>query len=215
MYAWKGKHPDKYVDILVTSVPFSSSQVALSLLPCLPSSSVIELIFNDTRCRIGAVVDRKATVPRRQEERMPTSADMVGAITANGYMLVVILMFVARLVGWLEVGRWLGLASSLVIIPLIYLLIVGFRAERSAIYFVWLGLMLGFALFELIVDDLLRVDFRSVRRAVVPYVMFFFGATGGMIGVASQAGKPWTALTIVVFLVMAALAFIQRAVTGL
>ena len=46
--------------------------------------------------------------------------------------------------------------------------------------------MILFALFELIVDQILRVDFRSMQWAVIPYVMFFFAATGGMIGVAAQ-----------------------------
>jgi hypothetical protein len=45
--------------------------------------------------------------------------------------------------------------------------------------------------------------------------MFFFAATGGMIGVASQAGKSWSMATTIVFLIMAILAFVQRGVTGL
>ena len=141
--------------------------------------------------------------------------DLVGAITANVYMLLIIAMFAARILGWLEIGRWVGIASSLVLIPLIYLFIVGFKTDRHIIYFVWLTLMILFALFELIVDDILRVDFRSVQWAVVPYVMFFFAATGGMIGVAIQAGKPWNILTYIMFLIMAVLAFVQRGITGL
>jgi hypothetical protein len=142
-------------------------------------------------------------------------ADLIGAITANVYMLLIIAMFAARILGWLEIGRWVGIASSLVLIPLIYLFLVGFKTDRRMIYFVWLTLMILFALFELIVDDILKVDFRSVQRAVVPYVMFFFAATGGMIGVAAQAGKPWSIVTSVVFLIMAVLAFVQRGITGL
>ena len=130
-------------------------------------------------------------------------------------MILIIVMFVARILGWLEIGRWVGLASSLVLIPLVYLFIVGLKTDRQAIYFVWLALMILFALFELIVDDILRVDLRSVQRVVIPYVMFFFAATGGMIGVAAQAGRPWTIVTSVIFLIMAALAFIQRSVTGM
>ena len=130
-------------------------------------------------------------------------------------MILIIVMFVARILGWLEIGRWVGLASSLVLIPLVYLFIVGLKTDRQAIYFVWLALMILFALFELIVDDILRVDFRSVQRAVIPYVMFFFAATGGMIGVAAQAGKPWSIVTSIVFLIMAVLAFVQRGLTGL
>ena len=146
---------------------------------------------------------------------LPRISDLVGAITADAYMILIIVMFVARILGWVEIGRWVGLASSLVLIPLVYLFIVGLKTDRQAIYFVWLALMILFALFELIVDDILRVDLRSVQRVVIPYVMFFFAATGGMIGVAAQAGRPWSIVTSVIFLIMAALAFIQRSVTGM
>jgi hypothetical protein len=143
------------------------------------------------------------------------TANLVGAIAASVYMLLIIAMFTARIFGWLEIVLWIGITSSLVIIPLIYLVVVGLKTDRRMIYFVWLTLMILFALFELIVDDMLEVDFRSVQWAVVPYVMFFFAATGGMIGVAAQAGKPWSIVTSVVFLVMAVLAFVQRGITGL
>jgi hypothetical protein len=36
-----------------------------------------------------------------------------------------------------------------------------------------------------------------------------------MIGLAAQAGKPWSIGTSIVFLIMAVLAFVQRRVTGL
>jgi hypothetical protein len=143
------------------------------------------------------------------------TANLVGAITANVYMLLIIAMFTARILGWLEIGRWTGIISSLIIIPLIYLFVTGLKTDRPKIYFVWLALMILFLLFELIVDDILQVDFRSVNWAVIPYVMFFFAATGGMIGVAMQAGKPWTRLTCIMFLIMAIMAFVQRGISGL
>jgi hypothetical protein len=46
-------------------------------------------------------------------------------------------------------------------------------------------------------------------------VMFFFAGTGGLIGIASQAGKNWTYAAIVLFFLMTALAFWQRAKTGM
>jgi hypothetical protein len=130
-------------------------------------------------------------------------------------MILIIAMFSARILGWLEIGSWIGISSSLVIIPLIYLFFVGLKTNRPVIYFGWLGLMILFGIFELIFDDILKVDFRNVTWAVILYVMFFFAATGGMIGVASLAGKRWTRLTCVIFLIMAALAFVQRGITGL
>jgi hypothetical protein len=130
-------------------------------------------------------------------------------------MLLVIALCAARMTGRLELASWIGLASFLVVIPLVYLFVTGLRANRRIIYFVWLGLMVLFVLFELTVDHILEIDFKSTQWAVVLYVMFFFGATGGMIGLAAQAGRRWVTVTSLVFLVMAALAFIQRAVTGL
>ena len=143
------------------------------------------------------------------------TANLIGAITANVYMLLVIAVFIARMLGQLEIGQWIGLVSTLALIPLAYLFVVGLRTNRRRIYFLWLVLMILFLLFELIGDHILRLDFRSVQWAVVPYVMFFFGATGGMIGVAAQAGKPWAIVTVLTFLIMATLAFIQRSMTGL
>ena len=142
-------------------------------------------------------------------------ADLIGAIKANVHMLLIIAVFVARILGLLEISRWIGFTSSLVIFPLLYLFIVGLRTSRRKIYFAWLALMILFVLFELIIDQILRVDLRSQQSSVVPYVMFFFAATGGMIGVASQAGKTWAITTVIIFLIMATLAFVQRGITGL
>ena len=50
---------------------------------------------------------------------------------------------------------------------------------------------------------------------VIGYVVLFFAGSGGMLGVAANAGRGWTILTVILFFVMAALAFIQRAVTGM
>ena len=142
-------------------------------------------------------------------------ADLIGAITANVYMFLIIAVFVARILGLLEISRWIGFTSSLVIFPLLYLFIVGLRTSRRKNYFVWLALMILFVLFELIIDQILRVDLRSQQSSVIPYVMFFFAATGGMIGVASQAGKTWAITTVIIFLIMAVMSFVQRGITGL
>jgi len=128
--------------------------------------------------------------------------NLVGAVTANLYMLLIIAVFVSRILGWFETGRWVGFAASLVIVPLVYLFVVALRTGQRKIYFVWLALMALFALFELVVDQILRIDLRSSQWTVVPYVMFFFAATGGMIGVASQTGRRWTILTCVLFLII-------------
>ena len=141
--------------------------------------------------------------------------DLLGAIVAEVYMLLIIAMFIARLLGRSQLGHWLGLVSMFAIIPLIYLLATARSTNRPPIYFVWLGLMIFFLVVEFIIDYILKLNFRGVQWAVILYVMLFFGATGGMIGLAAQAGRWWAGVTGCTFLIMAALAFIQRAKTGL
>ena len=141
--------------------------------------------------------------------------DLLGAFTANAYFVVIIAVFACRLLGRSDVARWIGLASFLAVVPLVYLLVDAFRTNRPGMYFAWVGLAIVFLVGELVFDGVLQLEFRSVRWATVTYVVVFFAATGGMIGITSQAGRWWTVATLVTFWAMAVLAFVQRAKTGL
>ena len=99
--------------------------------------------------------------------------------------------------------------------PLLYFLFSAAALGRPSIYYIQLFVMIGFIILELVLDYILKVEFRQVRWTAIAYVMFFFAGTGGMIGIASLAGKPWSVISIVLFLIMAALAFYQQAKTGM
>jgi len=142
--------------------------------------------------------------------------NLLGAVTTLAYFSSMILIFVLRLLGRPAYGRWLGLVQTLVAIPLVvYMLYNARQFERPRLYFIQVCLFLTFLLVELLIDYLWKLDFRQVRWMVITYVTFFFAATGGMIGVASQAGSGWTVAAAILFLIMAVLAFVQRAVTGM
>lgn len=49
---------------------------------------------------------------------------------------------------------------------------------------------------------------------MIIYVTLFFAGTGGMIGVAAQAGPFWTTFAVVLFLVMTGMSFYQRVKSG-
>ena len=61
------------------------------------------------------------------------------------------------------VADGIGLAPSVVAIPMACLFVSGLPANRRSIYFVWLGLLILFAVVELIVDHFLEIGFRNVR----------------------------------------------------
>ena len=143
------------------------------------------------------------------------STNLLGAILANIINISTILVFVFRLLDKPETGHWMGIIIQVSIIPLVYLLYTAKRFYRHRIYFIWIGLMIVFIIVEFIVDWYPKVDFRDNLSIVIPYVMLFFGSTGGMIGVSSLAGKKWTIVTVITFMIMFVLAFIQRSVTGM
>ncbi len=100
-------------------------------------------------------------------------------------------------------------------IPLVYLLVTAPQLQRPALYYLQIGLMLAWILVEALLDYILKLDFRKIRWMVISYIVLFFAGTGGMLGVAAYAGRGWTIVAGILFLLMAILAFVQRAVTGM
>lgn len=141
--------------------------------------------------------------------------NLFGAIVANVINISTISIFIARLLGKPDTGHWIGIFVQLSIIPLSYLLYSAKPLKRPKIYCIWISLMIVFIIVEFLLDWYPKVDFRDNLAIIIPYIMLFFGATGGMIGVASLAGKRWTMITTTTFLIMAVLAFVQRQVTGM
>ena len=141
--------------------------------------------------------------------------NLFGAYLATFILLTSSLIFVFRLLHLYKAEYRTGIAFMLSAIPIFYLVYASADFERPALYYIQLGLMIGFIIIELLLDYILKVDFRHTKWMAISYVMFFFASTGGMIGIASQAGKFWTIFSIILYLIMVALAFIQHAKTGL
>ncbi len=146
---------------------------------------------------------------------MLEKANLLGAIVAVSLYSLYILMIIFRLLGRVQFGHWLASLQFFSVIPLVYLLLKAPQLGRPVLYYVQIGLMLVFLLVELLLDYIYMVDFRQVRWMVISYVMLFFAATGGLLGVAAYAGRTWMVAAVILFLIMAVLAFVQRALTGM
>jgi len=146
---------------------------------------------------------------------MLKKTNLLGAIVAVAFYVSAILVFIFRLMGQPQFGYWIGYFEFLLGVPMIYLLVKAPQLERPALYYIQIGLMLAWLIMEASLDYILKVDFRQVGWMVICYVVLFFAGTGGMLGVARNAGRGWAVLAIILFLVMAILAFVQRAVTGM
>jgi hypothetical protein len=152
------------------------------------------------------------TVSHDEEDIVQPTA-VLGAIVADLIFVLCSLIFVARVAGRAVIEHWLGLVLTLAVAPLTYLLLSA--RGRPPLYYVQLALMIAFLVLELVWDYVLKVPFRQARWTTIIYVTLFFAATGGMIGVATRAGRAWGISAIVLFLVMAILAFTQHGKTGL
>jgi hypothetical protein len=146
---------------------------------------------------------------------MLEKTNLLGAVTAIAFFASAILVFVFRLVGKPQYGHWLGYFEFLLAIPLIFLLLKAPQLGRPALYYIQIGCMLAWLVLEALLDYILKVDFRNVRWIVISYVVLFFAGTGGMLGVASNAGRGWSVPAIILFWIMAVLTFVQRVITGM
>lgn len=145
---------------------------------------------------------------------MRETLDLLGALVAVVFYVSATLVFIFRLLGNPRVGHWIGYGELLLAIPLVYLLVSAPALKRPTLYYLQIGLMLAWLLVEALLDYILKFEFRQINWIVISYVVLFFAATGGMLGVAANAGRGWTIAAGILFLIMAILAFVQRAVTG-
>jgi len=146
---------------------------------------------------------------------MLAKTNLLGAVVAVAFFVSAILVFTSRLLGKPNYGHWFGYFEFLLAIPLIYLLLKAPQLQRPALYYIQIGCMLAWLVVEALLDYILKVDFRSVRWMVISYVVLFFAGSGGMLGVAANAGRGWTILASILFLIMAVLTFVQRLMTGM
>jgi hypothetical protein len=141
-------------------------------------------------------------------------ANLLGAVVAIAFYASAILVFVFRLLGKPQYGHWIGYFEFLLAIPMIFLLLKAPQLERPALYYIQIGCMLAWLVVEALLDYICEIDFRNLRWMAIGYVVLFFAGTGGMAGVVRYAGRGWSISAIILFLIMAVLTFVQRAVTG-
>jgi hypothetical protein len=145
---------------------------------------------------------------------MKASLDLLGAIVAHVIFVSSIVTFLARIFLGTRPGHWIGIPILLMTFPLAYLLIRAPEYGRPLLYYLQVGLMIAWLILLFILDYLLHYNFRDTQWMVISYVVLYFAGAGGMIGLASNAGRTWTISSVILFLISGVLAFVQRAVTG-
>jgi hypothetical protein len=102
-------------------------------------------------------------------------------LCANVFNLLVVGIMLSRPKQQKQLERYLGLASILLILPL-SIVVIFYMINRAGFWMIALPtLMILFLLLELIVDYVLKYEFRQTRW-LGPYLLFFYMAQWGLIG---------------------------------
>ena len=146
---------------------------------------------------------------------MEKDLDFLGAIVAHVIFISSIITFASRMIFKLQPGHWVGIPILLMAFPLGYLLLKAPEFNRPFLYYIQIGTMLVWLIVLFLVDYVLKYDFRQTQWMVISFVVLAYAGMGGMIGIAALAGREWTISAIILFLIVAVLGFVQRAVTGI
>lgn len=146
---------------------------------------------------------------------MKEKLDFLGAIVAHVIFISSIITFTSRMIFGLKPGHWIGVPILLMAFPLGYLLLKAGELQRPALYYIQISVMLIWLIVLFLVDYIFKYDFRQKQWMVICYVVLYFAGLGGMIGISTLAGRGWAASSIILFFIVAILAFIQRAITGI
>ena len=146
---------------------------------------------------------------------MAERLDLFGAAVAYVIYVSSIVVFSSRIVFGISPGHWIGVPYLLTALPLGYLLVKAPGVGRPLLYYVQVGLMLGSIIVIFLLDYVYETEWRDTQWMVVAFVTLYFAGIGGMIGIASHAGQGWTVGAVTLFFVAAAMALVQRGVTGL
>ena len=137
-------------------------------------------------------------------------SNKIGAATAITFFCSAILVFTARLTGWLHIYYWAAIAEFCLIIPLVFLVISAPRQNRPITYYIQIELMLAWLVLELILSFILKITLSQLGWAVVGYVILFFAGSIGMTFICFRAGKKWGVAAVILFLIMSTLVFMQQ-----
>ena len=130
--------------------------------------------------------------------------DLVFVITAIAFNLLITGIFIAQKKGRIDLVRklgisWLGLSVPLGVVFLYYL-----REGRETWIMVYFGLIFLYIFVELLLDYILKFDFRRRWGTHIPYIVLEYIALFGLIGISFSIHPTWGYLVTISFWVLLA-----------
>ncbi len=125
------------------------------------------------------------------------SVDLTVFSLANLMNIIMVLVFLARASGMPRINT-VGVIWVAFIVVLSIVVFLNVRGRRKWWTIVLPSLLIAFLILEIILDYILRIDFRSTRL-LGPYLLLYYLALFGMIGYSFQIGKRFGFVTLVTY----------------
>lgn len=124
--------------------------------------------------------------------------DLIVVYTANLINTIMALLFVLRVYSLPQVEDFLGIVVMIMGFGLGYIAFINRKNKRDKWETYLLIPIFLFFIVELVLDYILKIDFRSTVL-VGPYILFYYVGLWGLIGYAFRFDKKWGFLTLVTY----------------
>ena len=126
--------------------------------------------------------------------------DILVFIIANVLNILFSAIFIFRFKKYESYEFVLGILSVIMIIPLSIISYINFSSDREWWSFTLLLPIIIFLFMELVLDYILKSNFRKTKL-VVPYLLFYYLGLFGMIGYSFLIGKMYGFITLITYFI--------------
>lgn len=137
--------------------------------------------------------------------------DLTFVITATFFNVLIAAIFIAQKRQRTNLVRIFGISWLCLGIPLLVVFIHYLRVGNELWIMIYFGLVLFYMLVELLLDYILKFDFRSQLSTHIPYIILEYIALFGLIGISFAIARTWGLIVSISFWVLlASLIYLYR-----
>jgi hypothetical protein len=135
--------------------------------------------------------------------------DLLFVLTAIAFNLLISAIFIAQNHQIVTLVRVFGTIWLLLGIPFAVVFLQYWKAGRAPRMRIYLGITFIYMLVELILDYVLKIEFRQIPAIHIPYIILEYLALFGLIGIAFAIDRKWGVLVSLSFgILMISLAYL-------
>ncbi|HSF80889.1 MAG TPA: hypothetical protein VLA49_06625 [Anaerolineales bacterium] len=139
--------------------------------------------------------------------------DLAFVITATLFNLLIAAIFIAQKRQRADLVRVFGILWLSLGIPLLLVFVHYLSLGKELWIMIYFGLVLFYMLVELLLDYILKFDFRSKRSTHIPYIILEYVALIGLIGISFAVDRTWGFVVSISFwILLVALIFLYRGI---